>query len=447
MNTKAGKGFTYIFKITALISSLAVPIFFVTCKKDDPPKVKSMNQFVVLINDVEIKYSTTLINVDNAELKVNKEGVLISSEEINVASTGADYEKTFSYSVDPRITKGNYEFTLTSDNLQKRDVVTIPNYKPTVNISGLNFSFTEDSETTISLPKPSDKNPEDNPVSIIGVKSSDGKTQPTLKATSSGYDLNVKALPNSIGAYQLELEFSSANGGLEKVVLVGNINKDTRIKIDPFVSTDSNGAEYNALRTKEERDNFIQMKLNADWTNTILSSTNPLWVCGHYARQLMTNSRDWGEEIKLDDGTFYNDYLFNGYKGRNVDTIKINGGTLYDMGKLALPMGIVGLTDTSHHSSPFRHAMNWIATKDYFGKWEDLNFIEPQTDATNVQIGGWDIPKDCDEVIINYDYSTKGSENYLKYVPLLKFRIENGNPVLIWENKDPQYNIIKQRGI
>jgi hypothetical protein len=65
-----------------------------------------MNQSVVLNNDVEIKYSATLTNVDNAELKVKKEVVLIYTEDISdISSTGADYEKTYNYSADPRITK------------------------------------------------------------------------------------------------------------------------------------------------------------------------------------------------------------------------------------------------------------------------------------------------------------------------------------------------------
>jgi hypothetical protein len=135
MNLKVSKGLTFIFRKAALISSLAVPIFFVACKKDDPPKVKSIIQSMVLTNDVEIKYSATLTNIDKAQLEVKKEGVLISTYEISVASTGSGYLKIFSYSVDPRITKGNYEFTLTSESLEKKNSIEIPNYKPSVNVA------------------------------------------------------------------------------------------------------------------------------------------------------------------------------------------------------------------------------------------------------------------------------------------------------------------------
>jgi hypothetical protein len=51
----------------------------------------------------------------------------------------------------------------------------------------------------------------------------------------------------------------------------------------------------------------------------------------------------------------------------------------------------------------------------------------------NVQIGGWNIPENCDKVDVSYYYSTKDKikGNYLKYVRLLEFRIENGTPILI----------------
>jgi hypothetical protein len=238
MNSEVGKGFTYIFRKAVLISSLAVPIFFVTCKKDDPPKVKSMTQSVVLTNDVEIKYSATLSNIDKAELKVKKEGVLISSEEINVASTGAVYVKIFSYSIDPRITKGNYELTLTSDNLEKKDVATIPNYPSEINISGINFNLNEHSQINVTLPAPTDKNPEDNPVSIKGVKSIEGKTQVIL----NGNNLSIKAPYTYFGPYQLELELGSAGGGLEKKILQGQIIEYK--KINPFVQPNDSTSNW-----------------------------------------------------------------------------------------------------------------------------------------------------------------------------------------------------------
>ncbi|MBN1118227.1 MAG: hypothetical protein JXA77_13545 [Bacteroidales bacterium] len=215
--------------------------------------------------------------------------------------------------------------------------------------------------------------------------------------------------------------------------------------IYPFTSPDANGAAYNVLTTKTERDAYIQQKLDEDWTNEIPYTINPLWVCGHYAMQLNTNSRYWGEGVRTKNVSFGTDLLYNGYKGRNIDSIKINNGTLVDMGDLGLPMGIFGLSDVTHSppNEPYGHAMNWILTGDDLTKWEDYTIIEPQNDMINLQPGEGNIPYNCDEVTIDYEYVTKN--NFLEYVTLVKFKIENGNPILVEINEDPKYNIIKHR--
>lgn len=43
-----------------------------------------------------------------------------------------------------------------------------------------------------------------------------------------------------------------------------SVDKIIPIVINPFISPDANGAAYNALTTKAERDAFIQAKLNED---------------------------------------------------------------------------------------------------------------------------------------------------------------------------------------
>jgi hypothetical protein len=217
--------------------------------------------------------------------------------------------------------------------------------------------------------------------------------------------------------------------------------------INPFISP-GNGAEYNALSKKEDRDAYILAKLKEDWVNTILSSTNPPWVCGHYSMQLFVNSNYLGEDVYTLWPQWGDHLLYNGYNGREPQKIYENHGTLADMGKLKIPINIVTIKDTSHFSSSFGHAMNWVVTGDDLRKWGDLDIIEPQSDATNVQIGGGNLPKNCDLVIIGYNYiiEDKIIGNYLWYVPLEKFKIENGVPILIWENTDPDFIIKKQRG-
>lgn len=238
-----------------------------------------------------------------------------------------------------------------------------------------------------------------------------------------------------------------------------------KVLINPFISIDNNGTEYNLLGTKTERIAFIQAKLYDDWVNTIPYTIDPLWVCGHYADQLTFNCHDWGEEIRLRDLYFnyYDDRLFNWYRGRNVDSIKINSGTLVDMGKYGIPMGTVTLVDTSHFKKGqeydewywkgiksgkgyFGHAMTWVVTGNDLTKWSDITFIEPQTDEVDVAIGHWDIPINCDEVAINYYYThIENGRKYLRWANLVKFTIKNGVPVLISVNNDPGYSIIMHR--
>ena len=210
---------------------LAGASFLPSCEPDEP-ETPAIEQSVALNNDVEINYSATLSNVDKAQLNVKKEGVSISTEQISdVSSSGADYQKTYTYSINPNITKGNYEFVITSDNLEKKNSVQIQNYKPTGNFNALEMNLMQGGELDIILPTPSDKNPEDNPVGFANAKSLDGKTSLTLNE----YNLKIKALSNYTGGYQIELEYGSTGGGLEKSVLTGNIIGNGKILINPFV--------------------------------------------------------------------------------------------------------------------------------------------------------------------------------------------------------------------
>jgi len=226
MGWKPGKTLKNLLYTGAFIAAAS---FLPGCEKPEPPEPpvkKSIEQSVALNNDIEINYSATLSNVDKAQLNVKKEGVSISTEQISdVSSVGADYQKTYTYSVNTNITKGNYEFVLTSGDLQKTNSLQIQNYKPTGNFTSLNLSLNKNSEIDVTLPIPSDKNPEDNPVGFANAKSLDGKTSLTL----NGNNLKVKALSNYIGGYQIELEYGSTGGGLEKSVLQGNITGSNKI--------------------------------------------------------------------------------------------------------------------------------------------------------------------------------------------------------------------------
>jgi len=208
----------------------------------------------------------------------------------------------------------------------------------------------------------------------------------TLKLVNGNYNLTTYAEDSSNN-------FSRKN--------VSFIVKSQRI-INQFKYTYDEGATYNKKTTRLDRDAYILTKLKEDWVNTIPSSTNPPWVCGHYAMQLFVNSNEIGEEVHSPWPQWGDHLLYNGYIGREQQKIYENHGTLADRGNLKIPMGIITLKDTTHFSPSFGHAMNWVVTGDDLRKWEDLNIIEPQSDAINVQIGGGNLPKNCDLVILNY---------------------------------------------
>jgi len=422
--------------------TFAAASFLPSCEKDEPPiepPKEAIEQSAMLNNDIEIKYSASLSNVDKAELKVNRDGVLISTKEINdVNQSGADYQNTFTYAKDGT-TKGNYEFVLKSDNLEKRNSVSVPNYKPTGNFTDLSLDLDEDSEISITLPAPSDKNPEDNPVSYVNAKSLDGKTSLTL----NGNNLNIKSF-SSTGHYEFELEFGSAAGGLEKKILLGEIIGvvKPKIEIDPFTYIYNPNAVINTLTNKTARDNLIQTKLDGDWVYTIPQSDR--WACGNSAMQEIINSNYFGENMHTNSGDFTDgDLLYNGNKSRELELIYQNHGTLADMGKMELPMGLVTLVDTSHYRGYFGHGMNWVASGTFLTKLEDITFVEPQQHRI-VKPGEALLPEDCDLILLSYYYVVK-ENNYLELAHLVKFRLEKGVGTLIWENNDPRYNIKKER--
>ena len=437
---KIGKNLANLLRKTAFVSSIAVPLVFSGCEPEEPepPITKSIEQSVALNNDIEIKYSATLSNVDKAELNVKREGVLISTKEINdVNQSGADYQNTFTYAKDG-ITKGNYEFTLTSDNLEKKNSVEIQNYKPTGNFTNLNLNVEGNSETNLTLPSPSDKNPEDNPVPFTNAKPLDIKTSVRL----DGNNLSINPIPGYTGSFDIELEYGSESGGLEKSVLLGNITGDNRIQIDPFTYIYNPNAVINTLTTKAAIDNLIQTKLDGDWVYTIPQSDR--WGCGHSSMQELVNSNYFGENMHTNSGDFTDgDLLYNGNKSRELELIYQNHGTLADMGKMELPMGLVTLVDTSHYRGYFGHGMNWVASGTFLTKLEDITFVEPQQHRI-VKPGEALLPEDCDLILLSYYYVVK-ENNYLELAHLVKFRLEKGVGTLIWENNDPRYNIKKER--
>jgi hypothetical protein len=347
-------------------------------------------QTVSIINDVEIKYTATLSKVSKAELKIRKGGILFLTEEVkDNVEVGTDYEKTFSF-VSNGVTKGDYEFVLKSGDLEKKSTITIPNFTPTLNISDIKLDFNEDSIISITLPTPLDRNPEDNPVQIKSVKSFDGKTQLTI----NGYKLGIKALPNQTGNYQVEVEYGSAIGGIEKAILQGNIIKHTwKFLVNPFVQPNDTTKPiiWNNFSTVGERNAYFDDRFyNYDKTDTITYVPNQ-FVCTDFASILAIN--------------------MNGYNGLPLDP---NG--LYVNNWHNIPMYTVTLMRIGDF-----HQICGTIMGEYVSSFSDWRFVSPQTDST------YSLSKFNDmgvyKIVINYTF-TKDNEVqgiHMDSIPMLEF--------------------------
>jgi hypothetical protein len=455
---------------TLIFSIMMLPLVFSSCHKAEPepiPVVKKLDGSVYLQNKNELVYKATLSNVNSAKLVVNKDGALVFSEEISdVAANGPDYQMTFKYVKDDptlkNFTKGKYEFVLTSDDfasdkLVNKSTVEEPNYLPTANTTTLDqnkLNFNEAFETTLSIPKTifSDDNPEDNPISVTGVKSVDGKTTPTITTTSTGYDLNLKAVTGSTGAYQLELDFGSTTGGLEKTILSGTIGKDTRIVINPLVYTDDPSAPYNSMN-REAKNNYLLEQLLL--RPKIPYSDNPIYNCVNFAFQLFFDATKLKDKLLAPYGSgIGKTWLYNNSRETRIDSVYANGGTWDRIGSIEAPILMVSLMDKTHSptNKPFTHEMNAaltgrdLSTGNLLTLLANYTFMDAQTNSINMPFGSWDLPKDCDEISIDLPYIVHDPINgdYLQGLTLAKFTINNGVATCTWENTDPKYNIIKQ---
>lgn len=393
---------------------------------------KYIEHSAILVNDVEISYSATLDKVNDAELKINKDGQLFITQQITDNSqTAPDFQKTFTYTSDGT-TKGNYEFVLKSGDLEKKVSVNIPDYKHTLNFGGVNTDIVESEEKIFDLSdKKEEKNPEDKPVTIKSVKSLNDKIQVTL----NGDDLTVKALGFNTGNYQVEFELQNSQGKLEKAVLSGNIIKAPwTYYVNPFVATNTNGAAYDLLTTKAERDAYIQQKLDEDWTDTIPAIT-AIWDCTEFAKQVFYNFHGiTTPEIFVELPKYF---------GEDLDSLYFYHGTLKDNGKYGLPVYYVYLKGDG-----IEHNMNCSLTGEIengdITKFENWNFIESSNDKTKRKIGEFPFPENF-TVEIKAPLRDRQGAYSLVYCPILKFNIENGVQTSYWINESSNLKIFTER--
>ena len=366
-----------------------------------------IEQTATLINDNEISYSATVYKKTGAQLEIKKDGASFLTLTIpDVNSSGVDYQKIFKFSPDG-ITKGDYEYVLKSDNLEKKNSVSVPNYKPTADLTGLELDMEQDGNISLTLGDIFDKNPEDV-ASYTNAKSLDGKTSTSL----SGNDLKIYALPNQTGDYRVEIEYGSTAGGLEKSVLTGNIIPHTwKFLVNPFVQPNdtTKAIVWNNFSTSAQRNAYFDDRLyNYDKTDEM---DVPGWVCANYGVELAIH---------------FNGYPMEGLEHNNEHNI---------------PMYIVyisGLNTTFH-------TIDGVVMGDYVSDITSWRFVEPQSDSTYSanrlkELGTiW--------IIINYTYvvETETQGKVLTSFSLIEFVLNDSGDWVDSGYRHPDINLVEQR--
>lgn len=493
------KGLANLLRKTAIASAIAVPLVFGGCEpEDEDPINKSIEQTVELNNDVEIKYSAFLSDVDKAQLDVKKEGVSILTEQINdISLSGADYRKTYSYSVNPNITKGNYEFVLSSDNLEKKNSVQIQNYKPVGNFTDLNLNLEENSEINLALPntpdKIFDKNPEDNPVLYANAKSLDSKTSLTL----NGNNLKIKANPNYTGGYQIELEYGSAEGGLEKSVLQGTIIDNMKKIIVDFLNRPKKGdsnyygsgdadkdgnigtlsdwsrmnqiydgtfSDPSDTRLQDRIDvngdgkfNEEDIKIVYDKATGVRAALPSEWGKINKAQRIdwvlkmfgidNTSEIIWSPGFDCTKFAYQTNINFNVYNEEDISNIKTfySNFSFSDRERFNLPLYGLQLVEYDSQGKPKRaHAINIIFVGDNIPQWDEAIKIDPQDDSqVAIGEGFYSSFGDNTKLYLRGSPFKSTTPNIIDSEIYVTYKVENKNVTLFSIN--PDIELVTQR--
>jgi len=361
-----------------------------------------IDQSASLVNENEISYSATVHKKTNAQLEIKKDGALLMTIPIpDVNTSGIDFQKVFKYNPDG-IIKGNYEFKLKADDLEKTNSVQIQNYKPTTDLSGVDAELMEGVEKTVTLPTPLDKNPEDNPVAIKSATSLDGKTQAIL----NGNNLTIKPLTYT-GDYQIEIEFGSTAGGLEKAVLSGKIIDDPRMFVNPFVQPNdtTKAIVWNNLDINQRIAHFNDRLYNYDKTDEL---NIPGGVCSDYVRA-------W----KI---------AFHGYPIEGLENNNWHNIPAYDV--------TIRIYDKPTHAAGGVNLGNNVAN---INNWR---IIETQNDSTYTpaklkEFGAY-------EIEINYTRITDDNLG-LENVPMIKFVLNNNDEWIDSGYRNSNINLVETR--
>ncbi|GEM_PF-3466800 len=217
---------------------------------------------------------------------------------------------------------------------------------------------------------------------------------------------------------------------------------DQRV-INPFLSPDTTAVAkaYNAINglSPEDitaRNNLWDARVKTDRTHTIQSGPNIDWWCSHWTMLQIVNAyANW-------DGVYNGDkLLYNGYNGWDLSQIYANGGTFADQGKLGVPL--MEIEFIINPITRIAHAQTSLLTGNNALNPNDWNDTEPRDGITQVKPGELNIPLNTDEFYVIYHYLYKNSvhEKNLGGIPILKFKIVNGEKILTYNiNDDLRYN-------
>lgn len=371
---------------------------------------ESIDQSASLVNDNEIAYSATIKKIPSAKLTIKRNGNLLIEEIITDNSqTEPDFQKTFKYNPDG-IIKGNYEILLKAENLENKKSVTIPNYKPTADFEGVDINIEQDGtlSRTLDKNKIGDKNPEDIALaSYTNAKSLDGKTSTSL----SGNTLRINALPNQTGNYQVEIEFGSTEGGLEKSVLSGNIAEHSwKYYVNPFVQPNDTTKPiiWNNLSLSQRVAHFNDRLYNYDKTDEM---NIPGGVCSDYVTAWII--------------------AFNGYPMEGLEHNNWHNIPAYDV--------------TIRIYNKPTHAAGGVNLGNSVGDIRNWRLIETQNDSTYTPeqlkgFGAYEI-----EMLHTFVVETETQGKILSRLPIIKFVLNDRGEWVDSKYRHPDINLIESK--
>ncbi len=391
----------------------------------------SVTQSVDLKDYVRINYNLNFEEIGSVDLDVIRDGNKILSKSISEK----EYSEIFSYSDNQDITKGFYEFIANFKTKENKDTsvinsIEIPNYNPEVDWSDLDINFDENSDTTIILPNPKDKNPEDNPVSYIPGSFSSDKAY--LEFNSENNELNIEGMPNRYGSYDINAEFGSDEGGFGTVQKQGTINEVLYQGYDPFSTPNlfGQGESHWENANREEKlkilDKANMQDKSWEW------ESGPTFECGQFSKLKAVNTFGCEDFENYDYFSNYEEFYKKEKNGKfNIPVYRVRSDVDPDHFPDVDPNKLYG----HQYNGVWVGPDNYVETRDDtdFDQWV---FFDPQFKGENgtyyVQPGDWQMD-DNGQVSIYWfgrarDYFT--GEWNVTDIPILQYKLTDGKAEL-----------------